>query len=87
MGIMGFLAIVNAYTMRISLSVAITEMVVSINSTDYDNEGSCPFPEDGSSDSGAVTVSPFTSDSHPNLTIFYLRIQIFYMIGIQLPKV
>lgn len=35
---MGFLAIVNAYTMRICLSVAITEMVVKKNASA--NEGS-----------------------------------------------
>jgi hypothetical protein len=36
LSIMGFLAIVNAYTMRICLSVAITEMVVKRN---YSSEG------------------------------------------------
>lgn len=55
MGIMGFFAVVNAYTMRISLSVAITEMVIPINSTDYDNPDSCPFPSDHGNNSNAVT--------------------------------
>lgn len=57
MGIMGFFAVVNAYTMRISLSVAITEMVIPINSTDYDNPDSCPFPSDHGNNSNAVTVN------------------------------
>lgn len=42
---MGFLAVVNAYTMRICLNVAITEMV----GKDDDNEtnaDSCPLPDD-----------------------------------------
>ncbi|GJQ72217.1 hypothetical protein Trydic_g3308 [Trypoxylus dichotomus] len=55
MGIMGFFAVVNAYTMRISLSVAITEMVIPINSTDYDNPDSCPFPNNTGNSSNAVT--------------------------------
>lgn len=37
LGFMGFLAIVNAYTMRVSLNIAITEMVVPTNeSRNYD---------------------------------------------------
>lgn len=38
---MGFLALVNAYTMRITLSVAITEMVVRVNNT-HENLDTCP---------------------------------------------
>lgn len=34
LAIMGFLAILNAYTMRISLSIAITELVVKKNRTE-----------------------------------------------------
>ena len=41
---MGFLAIVNAYTMRICLNVAITEMVYK-NSSGDDPHGSCPVDE------------------------------------------
>ncbi|XP_044272566.1 sialin-like isoform X2 [Tribolium madens] len=42
LGVMGFFAIVNAYTMRVTLSVAITEMVEpSKASTHYDPD-SCP---------------------------------------------
>ncbi|XP_055847091.1 putative inorganic phosphate cotransporter isoform X2 [Episyrphus balteatus] len=37
LSIMGFFAILNAYTMRICLSVAITQLVVSKNHTDIDN--------------------------------------------------
>lgn len=51
---MGFLAIVNAYTMRISLSVAITEMVNSTHSA-YDPDA-CP-DADGNSSSGSQSVS------------------------------
>lgn len=49
MSIMGFLAIVNAYTMRICLSVAITEMVVKkvSNGTLADDE--CPDPDETNS--------------------------------------
>lgn len=36
LGIMGFLAVVNAYTMRVILSVAITEMVVQVKSDHFD---------------------------------------------------
>lgn len=36
---MGFLAIVNAYTMRICLNIAITEMVVKKNTTDDGKNG------------------------------------------------
>jgi len=43
MSIMGFLAIVNAYTMRVSLSVAIVQMVGSSNSSDID-PNACPIP-------------------------------------------
>lgn len=39
---MGFLALVNAYTMRITLSVAITEMVVRVNNTDHEDLNTCP---------------------------------------------
>lgn len=38
---MGFLALVNAYTMRITLSVAITEMVKRVNNTHEDLD-TCP---------------------------------------------
>lgn len=38
---MGFLALVNAYTMRITLSVAITQMVVRVNNTQEDID-TCP---------------------------------------------
>uniref|UniRef100_A0AAR5QA61 Major facilitator superfamily (MFS) profile domain-containing protein n=2 Tax=Dendroctonus ponderosae TaxID=77166 RepID=A0AAR5QA61_DENPD len=41
LGIMGFFAIVNAYTMRVSLSLAITEMVIPINATEYYDPEAC----------------------------------------------
>jgi MFS transporter, ACS family, solute carrier family 17 (sodium-dependent inorganic phosphate cotransporter), other len=61
LSLMGFLAIVNAYTMRICLNVAITEMVKKKvlgggdNSTDL--EGYCP--EDPSYDPNAETGGDF----------------------------
>jgi ACS family sodium-dependent inorganic phosphate cotransporter len=55
LGIMGFLAIVNAYTMRVTLSVAITEMVQpSTNSSHYYDPNACSGELSNSSDS--VTV-------------------------------
>ncbi|KAK9693157.1 Major Facilitator Superfamily [Popillia japonica] len=55
LGIMGFLAIVNAYTMRISLSVAITEMVASSNSSSHNGEDTCSYPDDSGNNTGSVT--------------------------------
>jgi MFS transporter, ACS family, solute carrier family 17 (sodium-dependent inorganic phosphate cotransporter), other len=54
LSIMGFLAVVNAYTMRICLSVAITEMVVKKDRGDRNGTGEivCPDPENGSGGSG-----------------------------------
>ncbi|CAH0564298.1 unnamed protein product [Brassicogethes aeneus] len=48
MAIMGFLAIVNAYTMRVSLSIAITEMVVPSSSNQTYEDDSCPADPSGS---------------------------------------
>lgn len=45
LAIFGFLAILNAYTMRICLSIAITEMVNKTGSIDHD-EGVCPIDDD-----------------------------------------
>lgn len=39
---MGFLALVNAYTMRITLSVAITEMVIRVNNSEHEDLDTCP---------------------------------------------
>ncbi|KAF2903419.1 hypothetical protein ILUMI_02772 [Ignelater luminosus] len=41
---MGFLAVLNAYTMRIALSVAITEMVIKKNHTNGPADDTCPDP-------------------------------------------
>lgn len=53
---MGFLAITNAYTMRICLSVAITEMVKKNkrNETEFDGGDYCPIPEDQKNDEDFV---------------------------------
>lgn len=49
---MGFLAIVNAYTMRICLNVAITEMVMKKNASEG-NGDFCPIDDSaGGGDSG-----------------------------------
>lgn len=47
---MGFLAILNAYTMRISLSIAITELVVKKNHTEGGDTAVC-IADDLDSDS------------------------------------
>lgn len=52
---MGFLAITNAYTMRICLNVAITEMVVKHNDNGTLEDGYCPIgnvTEEGGSNGG-----------------------------------
>lgn len=60
LSIMGFLAIVNAYTMRICLSVAITEMVVKKPyNNDTDREGDFCIPEDLDDGTPASTGGDF----------------------------
>lgn len=60
LAIMGFLAITNAYQLRVCLNVAITEMVIpisnDINSTHYDPDA-CPDDKDDTSGSGNSTSS------------------------------
>ncbi|KAG5866032.1 hypothetical protein JTB14_029840 [Gonioctena quinquepunctata] len=50
---MGFLAVVNAYTMRVSLSIAITEMVAPKNTTEFFDPDACPVT--GFQNSASVT--------------------------------
>jgi len=60
---MGFLAIVNAYTMRICLNVAITEMTVKKNRTFIDDgvdRGICLV--EGGSSSGSLGKGTFEWD-------------------------
>ncbi|KAM7352154.1 uncharacterized protein ACRADG_004794 [Cochliomyia hominivorax] len=53
LAIMGFLAILNAYTMRISLSIAITELVVKKNHSEIGDTAVCPADDlDSESSSG-----------------------------------
>lgn len=60
LAIMGFLAIVNAYTMRICLSVAITEMVKkTVSNSSIESGDSCPVIDDGSDDGGLTGVGTF----------------------------
>lgn len=61
---MGFLAILNAYTMRISLSIAITELVVKKNHTDIDGEA-------------AVCLA---DDMDHGTSVTFLRVQIFWFV-------
>lgn len=50
---MGFLAIVNAYTMRICLSIAITEMVVTKTTNESSTGDYCEAPGSDSDDSSS----------------------------------
>lgn len=52
LALMGFLAIVNAYTMRICLNIAITEMTVNIYDNGTEEDGVCPYPEGGGGGGG-----------------------------------
>lgn len=52
---MGFFAIVNAYTMRVSLSLAITEMVIPLNATEYYDPDACT-PEGSNQTISAIKV-------------------------------
>ncbi|KAJ8913208.1 hypothetical protein NQ315_016150 [Exocentrus adspersus] len=56
LGIMGFLAVVNAYTMRVILSVAITEMVAHVKLEHYD-PNTCALEFDNS-------TKPLMNSSH-----------------------
>lgn len=63
LGLMGFLAIMNAYQLRVCLNVAITEMVISKdeNSTYFDPDA-CPDLDSGNdkgNSSSSIDVSFF----------------------------
>jgi MFS transporter, ACS family, solute carrier family 17 (sodium-dependent inorganic phosphate cotransporter), other len=62
MSIMGFLAIVNAYTMRVSLSVAIVQMVGSSSSNNSD-PNACPFPPNDGEEEVEVHLGVFLSEN------------------------
>ncbi|XP_015588670.1 putative inorganic phosphate cotransporter isoform X2 [Cephus cinctus] len=60
--IMGFLAVFNAYTMRICLSLAITEMVIPLESHNYTDD-TCSYsdtPSSGSSGAGTYDWDEYT---------------------------
>lgn len=57
LGIMGFLAIVNAYTMRVTLNIAITEMVYPVNETAHPDPEACVVKDDDSGTSHKPLVS------------------------------
>lgn len=47
LGIMGLLAVCNAYTMRVCLNLAVTQMVNNTNSgSEYDDPNACPDDSD-----------------------------------------
>lgn len=52
LALMGFLAIINAYTMRICLHIAITEMTINHNNTGSIDEGYCPRTDPNLDSSG-----------------------------------
>lgn len=64
---MGFLALVNAYTMRITLSVAITEMVIRVNNTHEDSD-TCPdLDAEGGSGVSSIETLWFSIEKLLNL--------------------
>lgn len=69
LGLMGFLAIVNAYTMRVSLSLAITEMVVSTNSSTAADPDSCPADESSSSTVQVNETNLFLNNSYLKIAL------------------
>lgn len=58
---MGFLAIANAYTMRVCLSVAITQMVKPLNYTVNDGSAVCEADPDDHHSSGSSVRFLFQS--------------------------
>lgn len=56
MAIMGFLAVANAYAMRVCLNIAITQMVHKRTHSATGNDGSCP-----AEDAVGVAVNPTVS--------------------------
>ncbi|XP_060522420.1 putative inorganic phosphate cotransporter isoform X4 [Cylas formicarius] len=58
LGVMGFLAIINSYTMRVSISVAITEMVPPKNSSSHKSD-ICSYSDSGSSTTNSVTGTTY----------------------------
>lgn len=67
---MGFLALVNAYTMRITLSVAITQMVKRPNYTDHGDSSSICLADDNGSGQGVSTLQLKRSCVYDLLPIF-----------------
>lgn len=68
LAIMGFLAIANAYTMRVCLSVAITQMVKKNNATVNDGSAICPADPDEAHAVAAVSIYSNHNSSN-NFTI------------------
>lgn len=56
MAIMGFLAVANAYTMRVCLNIAITQMVRRRAATAGLDDGSCPAGEVEQAATGGTEV-------------------------------
>lgn len=58
LGLMGFLAVVNAYNMRVCLSVAISAMAKPLDEAKYNSTDTCPAIDDGSGSGGGNSVPP-----------------------------
>lgn len=56
MAVMGFLAVANAYTMRVCLNIAITQMVRRRPAASGFDEGSCPGEVASTSLDDAVSI-------------------------------
>lgn len=85
LSIMGFLAIVNAYTMRICLSVAITEMVKkTVSNSSIEAGDTCPVIDEGTSSGGATGDGTFEWDEQLQgliLSAFYWGYVITHLPG------
>ncbi|XP_011152282.1 putative inorganic phosphate cotransporter isoform X2 [Harpegnathos saltator] len=53
--VMGVLAVLNAYSMRVCLSIAITEMTVVDNKTHSNSDNTCPIPDDVKDEEKIIT--------------------------------
>jgi hypothetical protein len=63
LGVMTGFAILNAYTMRVSLSMAITEMVVKQNESMSNDSDACPIMEEHSYVTVKVSSSVYNFSS------------------------
>lgn len=78
---MGFFAIVNAYTMRVSLSLAITEMVIPINATEYYDPDAC-IPEYSNTSNSAIKVRKLKTNLFGKKTIKKIIFKQFILLSV-----